>query len=103
MSCNSFPPHRCNHPWVFNLGTNNNRKNILIFYTQISKSVPCIPVSYTHLRAHETPEHLVCRLLLEKKKDLTLQNLAGGKCIYGPANFIYARKKDVKCAKTPSK
>eukprot|EP00658_Telonema_sp_P-2_P002174 TRINITY_DN10824_c0_g1_i2.p1 TRINITY_DN10824_c0_g1~~TRINITY_DN10824_c0_g1_i2.p1 ORF type:complete len:878 (-),score=188.96 TRINITY_DN10824_c0_g1_i2:123-2756(-) len=27
------------------------------------------PVSYTHLRAHETPEHLVCRLLLEKKKN----------------------------------
>src|SRR5678816_485664 len=25
----------------------------------------CTPVSYTHLRAHETPEHLVCRLLLE--------------------------------------
>ena len=25
-------------------------------------------VSYTHLRAHETPEHLVCRLLPEKKK-----------------------------------
>ena len=24
-------------------------------------------VSYTHLRAHETPEHLVCRLLLENK------------------------------------
>src|SRR5678815_5982398 len=22
-----------------------------------------LPVSYTHLRAHETPEHLVCRLL----------------------------------------
>eukprot|EP00658_Telonema_sp_P-2_P015565 TRINITY_DN16001_c0_g1_i2.p1 TRINITY_DN16001_c0_g1~~TRINITY_DN16001_c0_g1_i2.p1 ORF type:complete len:132 (-),score=20.76 TRINITY_DN16001_c0_g1_i2:31-426(-) len=30
------------------------------------------PVSYTHLRAHETPEHLVCRLLLEKKKKQTL-------------------------------
>ena len=28
----------------------------------------CMAVSYTHLRAHETPEHLVCRLLLEKKK-----------------------------------
>ena len=28
-------------------------------------------VSYTHLRAHETPEHLVCRLLLEKKKKYT--------------------------------
>src|SRR5678815_1070306 len=26
------------------------------------------PVSYTHLRAHETPEQLVCRLLLQKKK-----------------------------------
>ena len=25
-------------------------------------------VSYTHLRAHETSAHLVCRLLLEKKK-----------------------------------
>ena len=25
------------------------------------------PVSYTHLRAHETSAHLVCRLLLEKK------------------------------------
>ena len=29
--------------------------------------------AYTHLRAHETPEQLVCRLLLEKKKPL--QNL----------------------------
>eukprot|EP00831_Metopus_contortus_P030940 TRINITY_DN25310_c0_g1_i1.p2 TRINITY_DN25310_c0_g1~~TRINITY_DN25310_c0_g1_i1.p2 ORF type:complete len:135 (+),score=31.42 TRINITY_DN25310_c0_g1_i1:128-532(+) len=27
-----------------------------------------ITVSYTHLRAHETSLHLVCRLLLEKKK-----------------------------------
>src|SRR5660398_239227 len=26
-----------------------------------------IPVSYTHLRAHETKANLVCRLLLEKK------------------------------------
>src|SRR5678815_2884135 len=30
-------------------------------YILVSGSVP---VSYTHLRAHETPEHLVCRLLL---------------------------------------
>ena len=28
------------------------------------------PVSYTHLRAHETVLDLVCRLLLEKKKHL---------------------------------
>ena len=27
------------------------------------------PVSYTHLRAHETDSYLVCRLLLEKKKE----------------------------------
>src|SRR5664279_5857503 len=28
---------------------------------------PANPVSYTHLRAHETDSYLVCRLLLEKK------------------------------------
>src|SRR5680860_1732822 len=27
---------------------------------------PAAPVSYTHLRAHETDSYLVCRLLLEK-------------------------------------
>ena len=26
-----------------------------------------IAVSYTHLRANETPEHIVCSLMLEKK------------------------------------
>ena len=31
------------------------------------------PVSYTHLRAHETVLDLVCRLLLEKKKLTSLQ------------------------------
>ena len=38
-----------------------------------SQTNPCgiasiYPVSYTHLRAHETVLDLVCRLLLEKKK-----------------------------------
>src|SRR5450756_2181120 len=32
------------------------------------RSVRQVPVSYTHLRAHETRHDLVCRLLLEKKK-----------------------------------
>ena len=32
-----------------------------------STSVINMPVSYTHLRAHETVLDLVCRLLLEKK------------------------------------
>eukprot|EP00658_Telonema_sp_P-2_P001122 TRINITY_DN10427_c0_g1_i1.p1 TRINITY_DN10427_c0_g1~~TRINITY_DN10427_c0_g1_i1.p1 ORF type:complete len:169 (+),score=37.96 TRINITY_DN10427_c0_g1_i1:175-681(+) len=51
-----------------------------ILGTQLIRSLTVLPldldclgkgsfaVSYTHLRAHETPEHLVCRLLLEKKK-----------------------------------
>ena len=33
-----------------------------------NKALPNMPVSYTHLRAHETKANLVCRLLLEKKK-----------------------------------
>ena len=34
----------------------------------LEKMPNVIPVSYTHLRAHETVLDLVCRLLLEKKK-----------------------------------
>src|SRR5665811_366706 len=34
----------------------------------LSQALQAIPVSYTHLRAHETVLDLVCRLLLEKKK-----------------------------------
>src|SRR5450759_4347861 len=33
-----------------------------------------ISVSYTHLRAHETRHDLVCRLLLEKKKNKKQKN-----------------------------
>ena len=33
-----------------------------------NKELLISPVSYTHLRAHETGRNLVCRLLLEKKK-----------------------------------
>src|SRR5665647_2187874 len=36
--------------------------------TQTMISGEANPVSYTHLRAHETDSYLVCRLLLEKKK-----------------------------------
>src|SRR5450759_5811039 len=32
------------------------------------RSKKSMPVSYTHLRAHETRHDLVCRLLLEQKK-----------------------------------
>src|SRR5450756_2000892 len=40
-----------------------------LWYT--SPVEPSGPVSYTHLRAHETRHDLVCRLLLEKKKKKT--------------------------------
>ena len=33
------------------------------------------PVSYTHLRAHETVLDIVCRLLLEKKKEIQTDDL----------------------------
>src|SRR5450759_5882839 len=36
--------------------------------TALSRAAGPWPVSYTHLRAHETRHDLVCRLLLEKKK-----------------------------------
>ena len=38
----------------------------------VTATVTGDPVSYTHLRAHATPEHLVCRLLLEKKKTINI-------------------------------
>src|SRR5664279_6089552 len=40
------------------------------FYPYYRDRALCLtPVSYTHLRAHETDSYLVCRLLLEKKKN----------------------------------
>ena len=41
------------------------------------------PVSYTHLRAHETGRNLVCRLLLEKKKKIRLDGISAwmGYCL----------------------
>ena len=46
------------------------QKEHLFYYESIFKeiNVDIEPVSYTHLRAHETVLDLVCRLLLEKKK-----------------------------------
>ena len=39
-----------------------------VFARGIGDTTDVVPVSYTHLRAHETGRNLVCRLLLEKKK-----------------------------------
>ena len=49
-------------------------------------------VSYTHLRAHETVLELVCRLLLEKKKQqLRLHNLQGLSVHYLVGGVIHYR------------
>ncbi|VTU70251.1 hypothetical protein AMBR_BLFENHAL_02366 [Lacticaseibacillus rhamnosus] len=39
-------------------------------HTQGTAAIAFKSVSYTHLRAHETVLDLVCRLLLEKKKQI---------------------------------
>ena len=48
--------------------TKRARKMLVLAPLSTLRAVWYDSVSYTLLRAHETPEHLVCRLLLEKKK-----------------------------------
>ena len=43
-------------------------KNPANGYPIVGVAASLVPVSYTHLRAHETVLDLVCRLLLEKNK-----------------------------------
>src|SRR5678816_3919039 len=52
------------------VGAHGETGGEVVFNTSLTgyQEILTDPVSYTHLRAHETPEHLVCRLLLEKKK-----------------------------------
>ena len=44
----------------------------LNLYIFVNTVLTMLPVSYTHLRAHETVLDLVCRLLLEKKNNTTV-------------------------------
>ena len=46
----------------------SNRDLVDMIYSGHIDKCHVVPVSYTHLRAHETLRYLVCRLLLEKKK-----------------------------------
>eukprot|EP00831_Metopus_contortus_P028434 TRINITY_DN23629_c0_g1_i2.p1 TRINITY_DN23629_c0_g1~~TRINITY_DN23629_c0_g1_i2.p1 ORF type:complete len:135 (+),score=28.98 TRINITY_DN23629_c0_g1_i2:57-461(+) len=48
--------------FVYGVMKSNSKKDI------VDLLLAYLSVSYTHLRAHETSLHLVCRLLLEKKK-----------------------------------
>ncbi|WDT36820.1 hypothetical protein PVA38_11375 [Streptococcus pneumoniae D39] len=62
---NSYPPLPGRLPTRYSPIRNSSREASSSF----SVLLACIrPVSYTHLRAHETVLDLVCRLLLEKKK-----------------------------------
>src|SRR5450756_2952692 len=45
--------------------------------TSVAATELSTPVSYTHLRAHETRHDLVCRLLLEKKNTKTKVYISG--------------------------
>ena len=47
---------------------NYGKEIIYLFLGGFLLALAIEPVSYTHLRAHETVLDLVCRLLLEKKK-----------------------------------
>ena len=50
--------------------SSQTEENIMVraYGIPVKSMTSLIPVSYTHLRAHETDSYLVCRLLLEKKK-----------------------------------
>ena len=58
-----------NLPWIVSLVTLIST----IIFSVYLKGLLSQPVSYTHLRAHETVLDLVCRLLLEKKKKVKKQ------------------------------
>ena len=54
-----------------NLLATKNGRLTAFFLLYVTEGIPLGSVSYTHLRAHETVLDLVCRLLLEKKKNTT--------------------------------
>src|SRR5678815_4693102 len=61
------PAGRPKRKWIESVNECLKERNVSLAEARI-KVHDRRAVSYTHLRAHETPEHLVCRLLLEKKK-----------------------------------
>ena len=55
-------------------------------------NIRLLPVSYTHLRAHETRHDLVCRLLLEKIES-TVASLDNANIVERSNNYIRAEFK----------
>ena len=69
-----FPPEGASAPSrLLRRGLRVERHRRDMNATGISPVVtPVYPVSYTHLRAHETVLELVCRILLEKKNQILI-------------------------------
>src|SRR5678816_3483351 len=66
-STKSFSPQ---NPWFDGECSRSIQKRDIAYraWKNSRSPITLTTVSYTHLRAHETPEHIVCRILLEKKK-----------------------------------
>src|SRR5665811_2443400 len=64
--------HVDNHDWTLRLSGLVSAERTVTWEQLMYLPAEEIPVSYTHLRAHETVLDLVCRLLLEKKKNTQL-------------------------------
>ena len=74
-SDNPDEPEMGLYHWVHDLmrgdhPTTNAGDFTVVVDTNADNRIVSSPVSYTHLRAHETVLDLVCRLLLEKKKQI---------------------------------
>src|SRR5450756_92394 len=64
---NTLPP-KVGRPIIFRFFDQfTNLFAIMLEVGALCTFIAAMPVSYTHLRAHETRHDLVCRLLLEKK------------------------------------
>ena len=61
-----IPTHHSDDGWYYPLS--DSAHSVVDILRQALMAHGVEPVSYTHLRAHETVLDLVCRLLLEKKK-----------------------------------
>src|SRR5680860_1777941 len=67
--CGAVQVPQCTPLVTFWICSSSGRKPFQMGANILRVTSACIsPVSYTHLRAHETDSYLVCRLLLEKKK-----------------------------------
>src|SRR5659263_671550 len=62
---------KCEHEGFDAIAVHNTSDPTISFWSKVRKFERDMykAVSYTHLRAHETRHDLVCRLLLEKKKN----------------------------------